>query len=58
MNRPEAASTLGDALASTASLMGGDDRERLCWLASIVASTQPELARQIILRWGPAGEVA
>jgi hypothetical protein len=45
--------TLGDALVATAELMGGDDHERLCWLASIVASTQPDLARQIVQRWGP-----
>jgi hypothetical protein len=58
MSRPDSASALGDALVATAELMSSDDHEKLRWLASIVASTQPELARQIIVRWGPAGEVA
>jgi hypothetical protein len=53
VSEPAHASTLGDALVATAELMSDDDHERLRWLASVVASTQPELARQIILRWGP-----
>lgn len=62
--RPVRSSKLGDALVAAADhqyrqyLGGNADREKLRWLASIVASAKPELAREIVIRWGDAGEVA
>jgi hypothetical protein len=59
--RPVTARTLGESLVATADHMhdGADrEREKLWWLASIVAATRPDLARQIVLRWGTPDEVA
>jgi hypothetical protein len=60
--RPATARSLGESLVATADHMhpGGESRERekLWWLASIVAATRPDLARQIVLRWGAPNEVA
>lgn len=56
--------TLGEALVATADhvhrqhLGGNVEREKLQWLASVLAGAQPDLARQIIDRFGAAGEVA
>jgi hypothetical protein len=55
---------LGDALVATADHVhrqhvgGNVEREKLRWLASMVAATRPEVAREIVLRWGAPGEVA
>jgi hypothetical protein len=55
---------LGEALVATADhvhrqhLAGNVEREKLQWLASIVAATRPEVAREIVLRWGAPEEVA
>lgn len=55
---------LGEALVHTADhvhlqhLGGNVERQKLQWLASMVAATDPDVARAIILRWGDAGEVA
>lgn len=55
---------LGEALAATADhvhrqhLGGNVEREKLEWLASTIAAASPEIAREIILRWGAPEEVA
>ena len=59
--RPTSTKALSEALVATADHMhdGADrEREKLWWLASIVAATRPDLARQIVLRWGAPNEVA
>jgi hypothetical protein len=59
--RPATARSLGESLVATADHMHpGESRERekLWWLASIVAAARPDLARQIVLRWGKPEEVA
>lgn len=55
---------LGEALVATADhvhrqhLGGNVEREKLQWLASIVAAASPDIAREITLRWGAPEEVA
>jgi hypothetical protein len=55
---------LGDALVATADhvhrlhIGGNVEREKLQWLASIVAASGPDIAREIILRRGPSEDVA
>jgi hypothetical protein len=59
--RPATARSLGESLVATADQMHpGENRERekLWWLSSIVAASRPDLARQIVLRWGEPDEVA
>jgi hypothetical protein len=59
--RPGTGRSLSQSLVATADHMhDGENRERekLWWLASIVAATRPDLARQIVLRWGTPDEVA
>lgn len=63
MSGPEKrpAGALSEALVATADHMHdgeGRDREKLWWLASIVAAARPDLARDIVFRWGAAEEVA
>jgi hypothetical protein len=55
---------LGEALVATADhvhrqhLGGNVEREKLQWLASMVAAADPAVAREIILRWGASEEAS
>ena len=54
------AGALSEALVAAADHMHdgeGREREKLWWLASIVAAARPDLAREISLRWGGPREV-
>jgi hypothetical protein len=56
--------TLGEALVATTDhvhrqhLGGNVEREKLQWLASIIAAADPDIAREIVLRWGAAEEAS
>jgi hypothetical protein len=55
---------LSEALVATADhvhrqhLGGNVEREKLQWLASMIAAADPNIARQIILQWGASEEAS